>query len=128
MPSSFAFPESILTASRRGCPAMRAFVVITTEHGKSREIARRIAGLPGVKMADACWGSHDVVVAVIEFRKPQALNKLVMDKIQTLEGVRETNTHIAFELDCAAMAGKPSGAFALAKLKACPKTRPAARP
>ena len=76
---------------------MRAFVVITTENGKSCEIARWIAGLPGVMMADACFGSHDVVVAVIEFKESQTLNKLVTDKIQSLEGVRETSTHIAIE-------------------------------
>ena len=75
---------------------MRAYVVITTEPGKSREIARQVAGLPGVKMADACWGSRDVF-AVIEVRESQALNELVMDKIQRLEGVRETNIHIAIE-------------------------------
>lgn len=75
---------------------MRAYVVITTQSGKSREIARQVAGLPGVKMADACWGSRDVF-AVIEVGESQALNKLVMDEIQRLEGVREANTHIAIE-------------------------------
>jgi hypothetical protein len=39
---------------------MRAYVVVTTEPGKGREVAREIANLPGVKMADACWGSHDI--------------------------------------------------------------------
>lgn len=96
MPSSFAFPESILTASRRGRPGIRAVVVIMTEPGKSREIARHVASLPGVRMADACWGSPDVL-AVIEFRESQTLNKLVMDKIQRLDGVRETSAHIAIE-------------------------------
>lgn len=47
-------------------------------------------------MADACWGSPDVL-AVIEFRESQMLNKLVMDKIQRLDGVRETSAHIAIE-------------------------------
>ena len=75
---------------------MRAYVVITAEPGKAREIARQVAGLPGVKMADACWGSHDIF-AVIEVRESQELNKLVMDKIQRLEGVRNTNTHIAID-------------------------------
>ena len=75
---------------------MRAYVVITTEPGKSRDIARRIANLPGVRMADACWGSRDVF-AVIEVKDSQDLNKLVIDKIQRFEGVRETNTHIAIE-------------------------------
>ena len=75
---------------------MRAYVVITTEPGKSREIARQIASLPGVRMADACWDSRDVF-AVTEVRDSEELNKLVMDKIQRLNGVRETNTHIAIE-------------------------------
>ena len=75
---------------------VRAYVIITTEPGKSREIARQVAGLLGVKIADACWGSRDVF-AVIEVRESQALNKLVMDEIQRLEGVRETSTHIAIE-------------------------------
>lgn len=75
---------------------MRAYVVATVEAGKAREVARQIADLPGVKMADACWGSRDVF-AVIEVKGSQELNKLVMDKIQRLAGVRETSTHIAIE-------------------------------
>lgn len=75
---------------------MRAYVVIATEPGKSRDIAQQIASLPGVKMADACWGSRDVF-AVIEVKESQALNRLVMDTIQRLEGVRDTSTHIAID-------------------------------
>ena len=41
-------------------------------------------------------GSRDVF-AVVEVRASQQLNKLVLDKIQRLEGVRETNTHIALD-------------------------------
>ena len=75
---------------------MRAYIVVSTEPGKSRDVARQIASLPGVKMADACWGSRDVF-AVVEFRETLDLNKLVMDEIQRLNGVRETNTHIALD-------------------------------
>lgn len=75
---------------------MRAYVVITAEPGKAREIARQIASLPGVQMADACWGSHDIF-AVIEVKESEVLNKLVLDKIQRLEGVRNTSMHIAIE-------------------------------
>ena len=35
---------------------MRAYIVIAVEPGKSRDVARQIAGLPGVKIADACVG------------------------------------------------------------------------
>ena len=75
---------------------MKAYIVIATEAGMSRDVARQIASLPGVKMADACWGSRDVF-AVAEVGGTKELNKLVMDKIQRLEGVRETNTHIALD-------------------------------
>ncbi len=75
---------------------MRAYVVITAEPGKARELARQIASLVGVKMADACWGSHDKFT-VIEVKESHELNKLVMDKVQRLAGVRNTNTHIAVE-------------------------------
>jgi DNA-binding Lrp family transcriptional regulator len=76
--------------------SMRAYIVIATEAGKSRDVARLIATLHGVKMADACWGSRDVF-AVVEVKETQDLNKLALDKIQRLEGVRETNTHIALD-------------------------------
>lgn len=75
---------------------MRAYLVVTTEAGKAREIARQVASLAGVKMADACWGSRDIF-AVIEVKESGELNRLVMDKIQRLDGVRETSTHIAIE-------------------------------
>jgi DNA-binding Lrp family transcriptional regulator len=75
---------------------MRAYIVVATEPGKSRDVARQIASLPGVKMADACWGSRDVF-AVVEFRETPELNKLVLEEIQRLNGVKETNTHIALE-------------------------------
>jgi DNA-binding Lrp family transcriptional regulator len=75
---------------------MRAYIVVATEPGKSRDVAQEIAGLPGVKMADACWGSRDVF-AVVEVTGSQELNKLVMNQIQKLVGVRETSTHIALD-------------------------------
>jgi DNA-binding Lrp family transcriptional regulator len=75
---------------------MRAYIVVATEPGKSRDIARHIASLPGVKMSDACWGSRDVF-AVVEVKGTQELNRLVLDEIQRLVGVRETSTHIALD-------------------------------
>jgi DNA-binding Lrp family transcriptional regulator len=75
---------------------LRAYIVISAEAGKSRDVARQIAALPRVKMADACWGSRDVF-AVIEVRKTEELNQLVMDQIQRLGGVKETSTHIALD-------------------------------
>ena len=39
---------------------MRAYVVVTVGPGKAREVAQKIARLPGVKMANARWGDPDV--------------------------------------------------------------------
>ena len=75
---------------------MRAHVVITVGPGKARDVAKAVAGLSGVKMANACWGSPDVF-AVIEVTEQKDLNKLVMDKIQGIEGVGRTETHIAID-------------------------------
>ena len=76
--------------------AMRAYIVVALGPGKSRDVARRVASLPGVKMADACCGSRDVF-AVVEVAESQELNKLVMDTIQRPKRVAGTSTHIALD-------------------------------
>ena len=75
---------------------MRAYVLVNTKMGKVRDVARQIASLPGVRMANACWGVPDIFV-VVEVANAGELDKLVMDKIQSLEGVERTETHIAIE-------------------------------
>ncbi len=75
---------------------VRAYIVVAVRPGKSRDVARQITSLPGVKMADECWGSRDVF-AVVEVAESQKLNKLVMDTIQRPEGVAGTSNHIAID-------------------------------
>lgn len=75
---------------------MRAYVLVTVGPGKAREVAHKIQDLPGVKMANACWGDPDVYV-VAEVSSGDDLNKLVIEKIQHLEGVARTSTHIAID-------------------------------
>jgi DNA-binding Lrp family transcriptional regulator len=75
---------------------MRAYLVVTAESGRARDIARAVSGLPGVKMADACWGVGDIY-AVTEFASWPDLNALVLDKIQKMPGVMRTDTHVAVE-------------------------------
>ena len=76
---------------------MRAYLVITVDAGKSREIARAISTLPGVKMADACWGVGDVY-GVCEFQSWKELSELVLDKIHFMPGIIRTETHVAVEM------------------------------
>ena len=73
---------------------MRAYVLVNAIMGKVREVSQKIASLAGVKMANACWGVPDIFV-VVEIATADELDKLVIDKIQAVEGVERTETHIA---------------------------------
>jgi DNA-binding Lrp family transcriptional regulator len=50
--------------------------------------------MSGVKQAHACWGVPDVI-AFVEVSSQRELDELVMEKVQRLEGVERTDTHIA---------------------------------
>ena len=71
---------------------MRAYVVVTVGPDKAGDAARQITSPHVAKMANACWGDPDVC-AVVEVAESRGLNKLVIDKIQKLEGVGGTSTH-----------------------------------
>ena len=75
---------------------MKAYVVITTETGKAQDIARATRALPGVTMADACWGSGDVY-AVVEFAAWKELNDTVLNQLHSMTGITRTETHVAVD-------------------------------
>lgn len=75
---------------------MRAYVVVNAEVGKAHDIAKAMAALPGVKMADPCWGTGDVY-SVVEFSAWNDLNGVVMESIHRIPGVIRTETHVAVE-------------------------------
>ena len=76
--------------------AVRAYVLINVRAGKAKSVAQQLAELPGVRSAHACWGVPDVI-AYLEVGGQRELDDLVMEKIQKLEGVERTDTHIALE-------------------------------
>ncbi len=75
---------------------MRAYLVITVEPGRSQEIANSMSTLPGVMMADACWGVGDVY-SVCDFPQLKDLTELVLNKVHAMKGVIRTETHVAVE-------------------------------
>ncbi len=75
---------------------MKAYVLVNTSPGKVGDIARQITGISGVTMANACWGMPDIFV-VAEVGNSEELKKMVIEKIQALEGVERTETHNAIE-------------------------------
>lgn len=76
--------------------AVRAYVLINVRAGKSKTVAQQLAGLAGVHSAHACWGVPDVI-AYVEVGSQRELDNLVMEKIQKMEGVERTDTHITLE-------------------------------
>jgi DNA-binding Lrp family transcriptional regulator len=55
-----------------------------------------VSQMPGVRHADACWGLPDIF-AYVETPDEKTLNLLVTDKIQRMDGVERTETHIVVE-------------------------------
>ena len=75
---------------------VHAYVLLTVRAGKSKIVARAVAALPGVHMAHACWGVPDVI-AFVGVGGQRELDDLVMEKIQKMNGVERTDTHITLD-------------------------------
>ena len=76
--------------------AVSAYVLIRVEAGKIRQVAESISQIDGVKEARACWGQLDIF-AYVEVPDQRALSKLVLTKIQGVDGVVSSDTHIVVE-------------------------------
>jgi len=76
--------------------SVRAYVLINVRAGKAKLVAQELGNLPGVRSAHACWGVPDVI-AYVEVGSQRELDDLVLEKIQKMEGVERTDTHIALE-------------------------------
>ena len=75
---------------------MRAYVFINAKAGKTKTVAQGLRALTGVKTADPCWGSPDIILSV-EVKNERSLNDLVLNKIQKIGGVEHTETHIILQ-------------------------------
>ena len=75
---------------------MKAYVLINVRAGKSRDVVQAIGKLQGVQSANACWGRPDVFV-LVEAAHEKALAESVLDRIQRVDGVESTDTHIVID-------------------------------
>lgn len=75
---------------------MKAYVFINVAPGKSTDVAGRLRAIKGVKSADVCWGLPDIV-ALVEAVDLKALQPFVVNEIQKVPGVSQTDTHIVWE-------------------------------
>ena len=70
---------------------IEAYVLIQTEIGKPPQVAAELGRIHGLRTADVLTGPYDVIVRV-EAADVDALGKLVVTKIQAVEGVTRTLT------------------------------------
>ena len=75
---------------------MKAYVLINVRAGMAREVVEKVRQIEGVKSANACWGRPDTFTFV-EVANEKALADAVLAKIQTIDGVECTDTHIVIE-------------------------------
>ena len=70
---------------------VRAYVLIQTEVGKAAAVASEIGALEGIVTADDVTGPYDVI-ATAEAASVDDLGKMVVSKVQMIEGITRTLT------------------------------------
>ncbi|OUZ08930.1 AsnC family transcriptional regulator [Aeromicrobium sp. PE09-221] len=71
--------------------AVQAYILVQTEVGRAAEVARAIADVDGVVVADDVTGPYDVI-ARIEGPSVDELGALVVSHIQKVPGITRTLT------------------------------------
>lgn len=79
------------TSSGEASQMIRAYILIQNQMGASAEVARHAAQIRGVTSAEVVTGPYDVI-AVAEAGDLEELGRLVVGKVQTIEGVTRTLT------------------------------------
>ena len=70
---------------------VQAYILIQTEVGKAAHVARDIAAISGVTMAEDVTGPYDVI-ARVEAASVDELGQLVIARIQDVKGITRTLT------------------------------------
>ncbi len=70
---------------------VQAYILVQTEVGKAASVANEIAKIKGVTLAEDVTGPYDVIVRA-EARNVDELGKLVVAKVQSVDGITRTLT------------------------------------
>lgn len=74
--------------------AAKAFVLIETEVGKTREVVAALQKLNGVTSVDTVTGPYDII-AILQGRSLNDIGDLVTGKIHPIPGISRTVTCLA---------------------------------
>lgn len=72
----------------------KAYVLITTEIGRGEDVYTTLDEWEDVKEVNIVAGTYDIV-AVIESQSARDIGRIVMDRIQRIDGVMSTVTLMA---------------------------------
>lgn len=78
--------------------AVGAYVLIQTEVGKAAEVAASIRDIPGVISSEDVTGPYDVI-ARAEAADMDELGRMVVSRLQMIEGITRTLTCPVVHLD-----------------------------
>ncbi len=92
--------------------ATKAYILIETSVGKSRDVANELRSLRGVQAADIVTGPYDVI-AVVEAADLTAVGALLASPIHTLNGIIRTVTCCLWEDPDPSSRGEESMAITL---------------
>ena len=70
---------------------VQAYILIQTEVGRAAQVAKEVGSIAGVTSAEDVTGPYDVIVRA-EAKTVDDLGKLVVAKIQAVEGITRTLT------------------------------------
>ncbi|HEY7755306.1 MAG TPA: Lrp/AsnC ligand binding domain-containing protein [Actinomycetota bacterium] len=70
---------------------VQAYILIQTEVGKAAQVAKQVRDIQGVTEAEDVTGPYDVIVRA-EAKNVDELGKLVVAKIQGVDGITRTLT------------------------------------
>jgi DNA-binding Lrp family transcriptional regulator len=68
-----------------------AYILVQTEVGKAAQVAKDIAGIKGVQQTEDVTGPYDVI-ARVEARNLDELGRLVVARVQAVDGITRTLT------------------------------------
>ena len=74
--------------------ATKAFILIETAVGKSRDVVHTLRGLDGIMSVDVVTGPYDII-AVLEAPDLNSIGSLVTSRIHTIGGIQRTVTCLA---------------------------------
>ena len=77
--------------------ATKAYVLIETAVGKTREVKRALQGLSGLEAVDAVTGPYDII-AVVTAADLNSVGELVFSKVHNIGGVLRTVTCLSISV------------------------------